>query len=208
MFARVPRHFSIALILLLALAYPLLAQTSTPDVRLTVGGQSCSLALATAEVTTPKATSETTPEATPTASDLPTLTLSDDCAEVTPLLRVASNGVLWLSLTLADLPDQWLKLSAVAKDEHPPLLDQRGRYFGCTNPTRGEGVCRVQVEVADQVYRVEIPLLVSADYRAPSVTASTPSAPTDPSQPGAPETGSSPANPSAPTAVPTDSPPM
>lgn len=90
------------------------------------------------------------------AGDQPALTLGDGCEDVAARLRVPASGTIWLSLTLSDQPDLWLPLDAVAGDPAPPQLDQRGRYFGCTQG--GDQVCQVTVEINAADYQVAIPL--------------------------------------------------
>lgn len=92
------------------------------------------------------------------ASDQPSLTLGDGCADVVERLRVPNSGTIWLSLTISDQPDVWLPLDTIADDPAPPQLDQRGRYFGCTQTD--EQVCQVKVEFNTAAYQVAIPLVV------------------------------------------------
>jgi hypothetical protein len=176
MITRLHARILFGLALLAILVFPALALQTTPAVQLTVGRQSCTLVLASVAEATAEATSEATPEAEAEAtaepgSDLPTLTLGDDCEDVAAGLVVPANGTLWLSLMLEDDPDIWLPLSEIEGDENPPQLDRRGRYFGCEIPTQGEQFCLVQVEVDETAYRVMIPVQVAGAFFAPTSTA-------------------------------------
>lgn len=194
------------LLLMLSMLLSVLAQETTPELLLTIGTQSCALALLADDseqmAVTPEATAES-------GANPPVLTLGDDCVVVATRLVVAANGTLWLSLTRADALGEWLGLDAVEGDDHPPQLDARGRYFGCANPVQGEQVCRVQVEVDEMVYQVEIPMLVGGVYNTPTAAATAPPPPTAAAT-GQPPQGTGDGNsPPAPTAAinPTVSPP-
>ncbi len=95
---------------------------------------------------------------TPTGDQL---ALGNDCDDVEARLRVPNSGTIWLSLTISDQPDLWLPLEAVAGDPAPPQLDQRGRFFGCTQ--EGDEVCQVKVEINSAAYQVVVPLVVGAN---------------------------------------------
>jgi len=95
------------------------------------------------------------------ASDQAALALGPDCEEVAARLSLPESGTIWLSLTLSDQPDLWLPLNLVAGDPAPPQLDQRGRYFGCTQAS--EQVCQVKVEIDAATYQVAIPLALDTE---------------------------------------------
>ncbi|MFN8452859.1 MAG: hypothetical protein U0521_30665 [Anaerolineae bacterium] len=88
------------------------------------------------------------------------LMLGDGCADVEQRLRVPNSGTIWLSLTISGQPDVWLPLDVIAGDPAPPQLDQRGRFFGCTQAS--EEVCQVMVEIDQKAYRIDVPLAVGA----------------------------------------------
>jgi len=90
------------------------------------------------------------------AGNQPSLTLGDGCDDVEERLRLPNSGTIWLSLTISDQPDLWLPLDIITDDPTPPQLDQRGRYFGCTQD--GEQVCQVKVEIDTGAYQIAIPL--------------------------------------------------
>src|SRR5262249_11147979 len=142
-------------------------ETSPVTFTLTVSNRSCNLVQGSAELpsetplaetaqvtTEPQATEEAqpTPEATSSSGSMAAYTLGPDCDALRPLLLVPSNGTLWLSLTNADDPNTFLKLSVVEGDEYPPKLDRRGRYFGCAIPEQGDQLCQVMAEVNGSMY--------------------------------------------------------
>ena len=171
------KRLIIPLIIILSFAALIVAQEENEinDLLLSVAGETCALERVDVD---PEATPEATPEVTPEPSaatpdwlpDLPTYTLGDDCDDVERLLRVPSNGTLWLAL-LSEDGDEWLLLETIEDDPYPPQLDGRGRYFGCAIPVEGEQVCYVVVEWSEETVLIAVPLWVGDAYIAPQPTA-------------------------------------
>ena len=182
--------------LLLSAAFALGQQNTAsdnPGLKITVSNQTCSLVLADDLTATPEAAAQA--EATPEATAEPAyarLVLGDDCFAVTPYLYVASNDVLWVAVALPNEPT-WQHFSADPADEHPPKLDRRGRFIGCTVPLPGEQTCRALWENFGTTYAIEIPIRVGQAYVAPPAT-NTPAAPAAPVSTTAPVLVSTPNN--------------
>lgn len=124
----------------------------------------------------------------------------EGCEDLANDLRSFQNGTLWVSLTLEDDPGLWLTLTKVDDDSSPTVIDRRGRYLGCKFAAQGVFICLVNVEIDDQLYRVEIPIIVGPPLGIPAQTA----APTVEGQPTATPGDAPPANPGDPCANPTD----
>jgi hypothetical protein len=181
------RRFAVfaAVVLLLTSVAMVIGQTDAPSgddpgLTITVDNQSCGLTLADASAATLEstaaatleATSEATPESTSEVS-APTaytrLALGGDCYEVTPHLYVASNDVLWVAVALPNEPN-WQHFSIDPADPHPPKLDRRGRFIGCSVPLEGTQTCRALWENFGTVYAIEIPISVGKAYYGPPPT--------------------------------------
>jgi hypothetical protein len=215
----------ITLFILSLMVLSILAQNGgndeDPSLRLNVSGWICNLALVD-EDSMPETTAEpeVTPEAEVTPEPIPDedyalkITVGDDCDDVIARLRAASNGTLWLALSVPS-EDAWQQFATLEDDDYPPRLDRRGRYIGCHHPEQGEQVCRVLWEHDETIYLVEIPIMVGGPYIAPVATLSPTSTPTQPPEaaphddPGQPPVDQPPDAP-PPTSdndVPTDPPP-
>ncbi len=166
---------------LLALGQANTPADTAPPLWISVGGQSCQLSLAEGDAATPEATAEAEamPEATSEAGSeatevvaYPVLTPGVNCTNVIPLLHVPSNDTLWLALWMPnEFP--WQHFRSVEGDQHPPKIDTRGRFLGCSNPERGEQSCQVLWRHEGATYRVVLPLHVGNAYTASTTTEAT-----------------------------------
>jgi hypothetical protein len=145
-----------------------------PILSLTVGSESCELVLqseaseaeATAEASEAPEDSEeaeATPEATEEALEMIVLTVSADCNP--NAFRLASNGTLWIALSV-DGEEDWQEFAALEEDESAPSFDRRGRFVGCRNPNEGEQLCRLVWEFEGVRYLIEIPIFVGDAFTA------------------------------------------
>ena len=181
--------------LLVGMGFTLFAQEGDdepPVLQLNVAGVTCDLVLAETEADA-EATSEATEAAEPdeaeepeidateepelevteeaessSEAEAPVISLdSEDCANVISRLRVASNGTLWIAISVPGEED-WQEFSTVEGDDSPLQIDRRGRYIGCANPEEGAQVCSVVWEFEGVTYQIDIPIVVGDSFTAPS----------------------------------------
>jgi hypothetical protein len=186
--------FVLLIMLLLGVSLTLVAQDDTDEVpimQISVAGFTCDLVLegvdAGAEATeqaettpemeaTEEATEEPEVETTEepaieateeadTESELPVITLGEECDDVIAQLRVARNGTLWIALSVPD-EEEWQEFDVPEDEEFEPQFDRRGRFIGCNIPAEGEQVCRITWTQGDVTYVIEIPVIVGNAFNA------------------------------------------
>jgi hypothetical protein len=169
--------FVVLALLLLPTVFAQFDDEENSSLIVTVGTETCALVLkdsleaeATAEASEvpelPEATevAEIMAEATEAAEgEMTVLTVGDDCDA--NAFRLASNGTLWIAISLEGEED-WQVFEAVEGDTSAPNFDRRGRFIGCRNPNEGEQVCRVQWEYEGTSYLIEIPIYVGDAFTA------------------------------------------
>jgi len=142
-------------------------EDEAPILEISGAGKSCSLAEFVPEDSEATPEAENTPEPETTAeadkADYPIITLGDDCEDVIPKLTAASNGTVWIAISMPDEED-WQEFSALEEDDFPPQFDKRGRFIGCHNPHEGEQICSVLWENEEIIYLIEIPIFVGDAY--------------------------------------------
>lgn len=130
-------------------------------------------AAATAATVAPTVASAPEVTSTPVVAlaGVPVLTLGDDCAGVTSLLHVPSNGTLWVELATSANEFPWQRFEIIPNDPNPPKLDKRGRFVGCENPALGAYTCHVLWSYLNATYQIDIPVVVRSAYVVPPAAA-------------------------------------